>query len=798
MAKAKYETAAPVQHPGVGALFGHLIVSNDQVHDFQEKIVKAFFERKQIPYDCFRDVIFYREGAMNEADALRLLTAEPPEIRAEIYYYLVLVSEIDGFSDPAEKAFFQRFLQRIPIPNANELRTAAEKRAKTERERMKRNNAVGYTGKRANRASRDNVFRITQKEYKRSFEVCRKTAEADFEAVRPIANAILEECAGFYKKLTGTDFSTADFHPEVKAALKAFSEGIGEEILREAQDYKTQLDRKEATKSDFSVALIGRTKAGKSTLRAVLTGEGKDGIGHGAQRTTRVNNIYEWNHLRIIDTPGIDAAADEDENDRKIAEKVIGESDVICYIAASDGLPLNARTFAVEIARRNKPVIMLVNYKKNIRDEKRLARFLKRPYEWSDMSRDNNISGYFNPIRRLAEENGVDKLIRYHAVFLDAALLSREPQYADHAKLLSDASGIDRFLADLKDVVVSQGPFLRSKTVIDDTVILCNGWTDRLRGSLQPIHEMLDVLQKEYPKTERRLRSAQTKMLNALQKEIGRAFDKLAKEDAATFAELHFSEHGDLSDKWTTYCEEIGFTDLLRERVETEYGAFIAEVNTLTRELAEDLEIEAFNLNPKKSINGTFDFPLRNVMRFGGAAIGIAGTVLTILGVATPVGVALIVGSLVIGLLANLFKSKKKRQQDAQNRLYRKLCDAINAQKEQQIKQITDEAKKTTDKIIKQVSEIYSSYIDGVNAALNYTEDFISDITDEADSLNVVFAQRIMEFLTGRHFDIDKVKRTVGKEFKIYPRQYAAPESLPMEKLSGLMNEKVKIVNDGR
>src|SRR5665647_347751 len=42
------------------------------------------------------------------------------------------------------------------------------------------------------------------------------------------------------------------------------------------------------------VALVGRTKAGKSSFRYALTGLGKEEIGHGGQRTTR--SVIAWAH----------------------------------------------------------------------------------------------------------------------------------------------------------------------------------------------------------------------------------------------------------------------------------------------------------------------------------------------------------------------------------------------------------------------------------------------------------------------------------------------------------------------
>lgn len=59
-------------------------------------------------------------------------------------------------------------------------------------------------------------------------------------------------------------------------------------------------------------------------------------IGVGKQRTTRFNRVYEWKNIRIIDTPGIGAPGGK--SDEEIAESIIEESDVICYVVTNDSI----------------------------------------------------------------------------------------------------------------------------------------------------------------------------------------------------------------------------------------------------------------------------------------------------------------------------------------------------------------------------------------------------------------------------------------------------------------------------
>ncbi len=99
----------------------------------------------------------------------------------------------------------------------------------------------------------------------------------------------------------------------------------------------------------FTVSFLGRTKVGKTTLHTVLTGEGEENIGGGKQRTTRYNRVYQWNNLRLIDTPGIGAAEADGRTDEEIAKSVIGESDIICIVVSDDSV----QEYVFDLAKKN-------------------------------------------------------------------------------------------------------------------------------------------------------------------------------------------------------------------------------------------------------------------------------------------------------------------------------------------------------------------------------------------------------------------------------------------------------------
>ena len=94
---------------------------------------------------------------------------------------------------------------------------------------------------------------------------------------------------------------------EVAQQLELTQKSLSAEIIKEIEDVRESLRSKERALNHFSIAFMGRTKAGKSTVHAIVTNDGWEAIGVGKQRTTRYNRVYEWKNIRIIDTPGIGA-----------------------------------------------------------------------------------------------------------------------------------------------------------------------------------------------------------------------------------------------------------------------------------------------------------------------------------------------------------------------------------------------------------------------------------------------------------------------------------------------------------
>ncbi|WP_238360856.1 GTPase [Iningainema tapete] len=213
---------------------------------------------------------------------------------------------------------------------------------------------------------------------------------------------------------------------------------------------------------------MGKTKAGKSTLHAIITGGGWDAIGVGKQRTTRFNRVYEWKNIRIIDTPGIGAPGGK--SDEEIAESVIEESDVICYVVTNDSIQETEFKFLQLLKEKAKPLIILLNVKNNLRDTRRLESFLKDPNKLFVMDSKSGLGGHIKRIRRYAKQHYANDYFDIIPVILLAAQMSREAEHQQYKDKLFKSSHIQDFLDAIRVSLVEHGIIRRSQTLLGSTV----------------------------------------------------------------------------------------------------------------------------------------------------------------------------------------------------------------------------------------------------------------------------------------------------------------------------------------
>lgn len=100
------------------------------------------------------------------------------------------------------------------------------------------------------------------------------------------------------------------------------------------QDLKSSLMKELSSsnsRKEVTIAFVGQYSAGKSTIISALTGNSNIKID--ANVSTDIVSEYDWNGIKLIDTPGILAGKCEQHDDR--TKEALKSSDLIAYVITS-------------------------------------------------------------------------------------------------------------------------------------------------------------------------------------------------------------------------------------------------------------------------------------------------------------------------------------------------------------------------------------------------------------------------------------------------------------------------------
>jgi len=197
----------------------------------------------------------------------------------------------------------------------------------------------------------------------------------------------------------------------------------------------------------ITIVFAGQYSAGKSTILKALTGMDIE-IGHGV--TTQVATSYEWNGLRVVDTPGIRTGLREDHDE--ISLKAISEADALVYVVKYDGFdPIIASEFRrllIDLDKA-KEMILVVNQMGRANDKNSPA---QREIIANDLAK---VTAPYTP----------DQL---HTVFIDAKSylrgLDAVERDAGKAERLFEQGNFDDLIDALNAFVAKRGIALRLTT----------------------------------------------------------------------------------------------------------------------------------------------------------------------------------------------------------------------------------------------------------------------------------------------------------------------------------------------
>ncbi|AFZ45606.1 GTP-binding protein HSR1-related protein [Halothece sp. PCC 7418] len=608
------------------------------------------------------------------------------------------------------------------------------------------------------------IRQISQEDY----PFTKEALETTKSNLNELESKLSQEIANI--KATTQGKAKAETAKEVTTQLEETKQDLDQKIKTQIKTVHEALEAKKSSLDYFTIAFMGKTKAGKSTLHSILAGQGWDSIGVGKQRTTRSNRFYTWNNIRIIDTPGI--GAPDGKSDEETAESIINEADLIVFVVTNDSQQEIEFEKLKLLREKAKPLCILINVLKNFNDPCRgdfeLKRFLKNPEK---LFNDQEMQGHFNRIQGYAQKYYGNDYFSIIPVMFLAAQLSYQEQHQQHKDQLWEASRIENFLEQIRLSIVEQGTIRRSQNLLGSTAKPIKDASLWAQKQATFYHKLAQAIREKPSKVDREIDRAMQEVEKNLKNEIAKVFKEL-KNSVSQFAEFHWnSSEETLNRAWKSKLKQGKYEEKLNNFSEKQWNNFTKKVQQLLEEIGKDLQFSAklggisgFKLNQQDTSDN------KNLFRFGGGFLAI--------GLLIPVpGVQIIgIAGLVMNLVANLFESKADKRRKAVQKISQSLKQQINQQESQVTNQVTAEFRKNCNQVKTEITTYLHQLISGLDAISKEIKTSEQNLEASVNLLNLAYGKRIIDWSQKRYEpltqdeinrEVVSVKRDIGKKIMI-------------------------------
>ena len=785
----------------IGQIISYLIVSDKQIHSKEMDILEDYWQKHNFTKEekgyCLAIL-----GDRDEKIPLNVLLAEIGKADFEdteklqfittlcelaVYDMHIDASETEIMDKVAKKVHFRdwKSILQAVYNKAKETKEADESRERPEIDTIgfRIRAFFSFGKKKAEMKRKINRFILQGPKFGEAIRSGAEIAKNDMAFIENIINEnsrAAEECLEIARKSLKNSVKNkaSKEAQELDENIFGFIGVLEEKVIHAVKENREVLNRKQRAMNYFTISFLGKTKAGKSTLHTVMTGGGSAFIGKGSQRTTRFNRVYEWDNIRIIDTPGIGAAEAGGRTDEEIAQSVIDETDVLCYVVTSDNIQQVEFNFMESIRAKNKPIVILLNLKNDFtRPEAMFKEFIRNPHYWAERKDEQNIQGHINRIvgyvSKLEDFN--TDFIKIIPVHLLAAFLSTEEKNRKYKIKLIEGSHLDDFLDYIRESIIESITLRRSQTIIDGTAHYINSNLEDIRKihtryaeSARKVKEKKEILLKK-------INNDRQKITKNCQQDMDTLFEKF-REQINKFAENNYGlKKRALEKAWTTYAKtvmkiESRIDNVIRKTLEQEQKDIQDYISDLV------IDMNSFFTYKGTELSARDFLYMKRVFSIFGTALGAAGgIVLFFLGISNPVGWILGTAGLIVGLLANLFKSKAKKRQEAIEKLSDSLQKSMEKNKTEVDKQIPQIIKNALEKMSLNIEELLSQIQSGARTIEKSSLVLLNKYKKSFDEANRYYAKRICDFCSDNikpeleHDDYSgiKVKRDYGKEIQI-------------------------------
>ncbi len=609
-----------------------------------------------------------------------------------------------------------------------------------------------------------------RQDYHRMLGTCVKVANIEFNFAQNCLQEAISEIDTLETELEKTISKQkikAQIHDQANERLLEIKQRVNSSMQSLLADTTVMLSKKRTSISKYTVTLFGRTMAGKSTIREAITlGDGST-IGKGAQRTTRDVSEYEWNKLRIIDTPGI-GAYDGDE-DQKLALSIVDESDLLLFLVSSDSIQESTFQGMKAIRSLNKPVVFVLNVKKDMTIGINLRRFLQDPLS---LLGKTATSGFCNRIKTLAKkELGMQNVVII-PVHAQAAYLSTCPDYQDKSDQLIKASNFDALMGALTNEVSRYGHVRRLQTFLDGTVIPLSKIETTLQEQAKVLQESANLIESKYEELSIWLDLYFEKVTKCVNDDTKIYLSKL-RNDVSTFIDENIDAK-DVSDRWNKKADDLCIKEWVRDYIKRIHEEINAKLIDFQKEVEFDRDVIGSFRTKGPDRYSQFDYKraLNWTSVGAGAVYGIA-TIALLIGGANfwnPVGwVAGAIGLLSMGV-SWFFKSRDSKMQRYKATASDQLREQIDKYEEQIVKSISNWFdKEVKRKLVKGVTKDTGVLIKGMNRIadrLTLKAENVYNIIAKLNRRLIIRTALLQRIATIKTDDIGRIVRIPGLKTK--------------------------------
>ncbi|MBD2099183.1 50S ribosome-binding GTPase [Trichocoleus sp. FACHB-591] len=817
-------------------LITHMVCADQQIHNQEAKSLRELASQAQVSQQTLDEMekILAQDEQQLSIDSVA--QAVPRKQRVEAIQQILAIAYVDGFCSPLEREMIEHISQlwSIPLDTIQRLLIKAESAVAKVKSTAEEAQALSFGARLLKGAdsllSRSLVNKLSEiapqdvsrkveqlrqeillagPEYDDAIHQCSEVAREDYKfaelALRSTYTALqdlgsnIQQVVGEIRSKT-TDKGQAGTAKEVAKQLENTRRSLTAEIIQDLGKVRESLQAKQRALNHFSIAFMGRTKAGKSTLHAIVTNEGWDAIGVGKQRTTRYNRVYEWKNVRIIDTPGIGAPGGK--TDEEIAQSIIEEADVVCYVVTNDNILQTEFNFLQALKERAKPLIVLLNVKHNLRDSRLLERFLQDPEKLLAMDGKSGLGGHIERIRRYAKQNYANDYFSIVPAMLIAAQISRETEDQKRKQQLFQASKLQDFLDSIRVSLIKHGVIRRSQTLLGSTVGSIEQPQIWLIKEAQKYEQLASTLQNKRKALQETIKRAEKDTLEVLKQRIEARF-QIAMNEVQPFAESHW-ESNETSMKlgWESKLKAIKFEECLKIAYQESSQKFSQEVQEAIEEIGNELQLVAqlnsSNFKFSEQSSSMFD---KDFVRIGGSVLVIAGAVLSFF--IPPLGFAVGIAGTVAGLLSGLFKSREQKRSEAVKGISNSLTSQLEEQKKVVLQQAEGDFCKHCNSVATSIEQYFDELIGGLSKIASHLEEAQKKLAASANYLNRAYAKRILDYCLEQREPLTEanISKSVLRVKRDFGRSIIISTKLPLQskkslnELKEVLQENISIPN---